>query len=639
MNAPASKLSLALDRAVAAYRGGQLAEAETICHKIVATKRNFFDGLYVLAVVQAATGKYEAAVSNYNRALAVQPRHAEALSNRGNALKALQRFEEALASYDRALALRPDYASGHSNRGAALCGMDRLLEALASFDRALALQPDHVEALFNRGHALHGLERYDEALASYDRVLALQPNLAAARVNRGNTLNELKRHDEALASFDRALALQPDLVEAHANRGMALHALGRFDDALASLDRALALSPDYAVALYNRGATLHALARYEEALASYDRAIAVKPDYAAAHSNRGASLYEMRRFDEALASYDRALIADPDFPDAHWNEASLRLLTGDFARGWAEYEWRWTYERLAPAKRNFTQPLWRGAEDVAGRTVLLYSEQGFGDTIQFSRYAALVAARGARVVLEVESQVQRLMQTLAGPAEVLAKGGPLPDFDLHCPLLSLPLAFGTALATIPAATPYLSAPAALAAAWHERLPDDGRRKIGLCWSGNPVHLRDRNRSMSVDALLPLLEADATFVVVQKDIRPADAAVLVSRPDVRRFDEALGDFADTAAFIAQLDLVITVDTSIAHLAGALGKPVWVLLPRIPDWRWLLDRDTSPWYPTARLFRQDDSAAWPGVVARLRRALSDFVAAGSPADVAAPRVAAS
>lgn len=622
MNAPASKLSLALDRAVSAYRGGQLAEAEEICRKIVATKRNFFDGLYVLAVVQAAAGKYEEAVTHYNRALAVQPKHAEALSNRGNALKALQRLDEALASYDRALSVRPDYATGHSNRGAVLSEMKRLPEALAAYDRALALQPDHVEALYNRGHVLHGLKRYDEALAAYDSVLILRPGLAAAHVNRGNSLNELKRYDEALASYDRALTMQPNLVEAHANRGMALHALDRFDDALASFDRALALWPDYAVALYNRGSTLHALKRYEDAVASYDRAIAAKPDYAAAHSNRGASLYEMMRFDEALASYDRALIADPDFPDAHWNEASLRLLTGDFKRGFAEYEWRWTYERLAPAKRDYPQPQWRG-EDIAGKTVLLYSEQGFGDTIQFSRYAALVTSRGARVVLEVESQMQRLMRMLPGPAEVLAKGSPLPDFDLHCPLMSLPFAFGTELASVPAQTPYLSAPPDLTAAWQARLPQDGRRRIGLCWSGNAAHLRDRDRSIALDALLPLLDADASFVVVQKDIRPADTTVLSSRGDILQAGDALTDFADTAALIAQLDLVITVDTSLAHLAGALGKPVWILLPRIPDWRWLLNRDDSPWYPTARLFRQDDSAAWPGVIARVRDALTEFL----------------
>ncbi|HEY6832590.1 MAG TPA: tetratricopeptide repeat protein [Pseudolabrys sp.] len=577
----------------------------------------------MLAVVQSCLGKNELALANYDRALVLQPRHAEALSNRGNALKALGRFDLALKSYDRAILFQPDYATAHSNRGAVLSVLKRPEDALASYDRALALRPDHVEAHYNRGHVLNELKRHAEALASYDRVLALRPDFVEAYSNRGNALNALKRHDEALASYDRALALRPDLAEAHCNRGNASHALGRFDEALVSFERALALRPDYAEAHYNRGATLHELKRYDEALASYDRAIAAKPDYAAAYSNRGASLYELRRFDEALASYDRALIADPDYPEAHWNAASLRLLTGDFARGWAEYEWRWTYERMAPARRDFKQPLWCGTDDIAGKMVLLTSEQGFGDTIQFSRFATGVAARGARVVLEVEKPLQRLMRSLAGPAEVLTKGSPLPEFDLHCPLLSLPLAFGTELATIPAQTPYLSAPASAAATWEARLPRGGRRTIGLSWSGNAMHVRDKNRSIDLAGLLPLLDVDATFVSVQKDMRPADAALLTERGDIRHFGASLDDFAETAALVAQLDLIISVDTSAAHLAGALGKPVWVLLPRIPDWRWLLDRDDSPWYPTARLFRQDDTATWDGVIVRVREALFAFV----------------
>ncbi|MCK9915128.1 tetratricopeptide repeat protein [Microbacteriaceae bacterium K1510] len=620
MNAAASKLSLALDRALQAYRDGRLAEAEEVCLKIVATKRNFFDGLYVLAVVQAAAGRSEEAVANYNRALAVQPKHAEALSNRGNALKVLGRLDEALASYDKALALQPNYATGHSNRGAVLSDLKRLPEALAAFERALALQPDHIEALYNHGHVLHGLGRFEEAIASYDRVIALRPAFVAAYINRASSLNELNRYDEALASCDRALAAQPNFVEAHANRGMALHALARYDEAMAAFDRALALAPDYATAWYNRGATLHALTRYEDAVASYDRAVAIKPDYAAAYSNRGASLYEMMRFTEALASYDRAVEANPSFPDAHWNEASLRLLMGDLTRGFAEYEWRWTYDRLAPAKRDYPQPLWRG-EDVSGRTLLLYSEQGFGDTLQFCRYAPLAAARGARVVLEVETQVQRLMQSLPG-VEVVPKGSPPPAFDFHCPLMSLPLAFATELATVPADVPYLSAPSEQAATWAARLPQDGRRKIGLCWSGNGAHLRDKDRSIAFEALAPLLDADAHFIVVQKDVRHADGAALAARSDVLQVGELLGDFADTAALLAQLDLVITVDTSIAHLAGALGRPVWVLLPRIPDWRWLLNRADSPWYPTARLFRQEDGAGWGPVIARMRAALDQL-----------------
>lgn len=292
-------------------------------------------------------------------------------------------------------------------------------------------------------------------------------------------------------------------------------------------------------------------------------------------------------------------------------------------RGWTEYEWRWKKPSLARLKRNFPQPLWLGGDNISGKTILLHSEQGFGDTIQFCRNVPLVAARGARVVLEVETPLQRLMATLAGAAHVVTKGGPLPDFDLKCPLLSLPLAFGTKLETIPSSGPYLRAPIQNLAEWETRLGEKRRPRIGLAWSGSAAHERDAERSISLAALLPLLNIDAAFVSLQKDVRPAEAAVLDQCGDMLHFGDTISDFADTAALISTLDLVISVDTSIAHLAGALGSPVWVLLSYIPDWRWLLDRDSSPWYPTARLFRQNDTRMWDSVIMRVREAALKFV----------------
>jgi hypothetical protein len=278
---------------------------------------------------------------------------------------------------------------------------------------------------------------------------------------------------------------------------------------------------------------------------------------------------------------------------------------------------------MAPAKREFPQPLWLGVEDIAGKTILLHSEQGFGDAIQFCRYVPLVAARGARVILEVRPPLAALMATLAGPSAVIAKGDPLPDFDLHCPLLSLPLAMGTRLETIPAQVPYLRARPELSAAWAERLGARMRPRIGLCWSGNATNERDSQRTMRLADFLPLLDLDATFVSLYQDIRPDDAPVLAGRPDILQFGEALKPFTETAALIGALDLVISVDTSMAHLAGALGKPFWVPLSYVPEWRWLLKREDSPWYPTARLFRQDEGRAWDGVVARMRTALGDLI----------------
>ena len=622
MASPALKLPQTLDEALAAYRAGQFAKAEKICQQIIETRQDFFDAVYVLAVVQAMLAKHDLALANYDAALALQPQHAEALSNRGNTLKALKRYDEALDSYDRALSLQPNYVAALINRGAALYDLKRYNEALRSYDRALALRPDAVDALYNRGGVLHELKRYDEAVASYDRALTLRPDLAEAHANRANALNELKRFDEALAGFDRALVLRANLVDAIFNSGNALNSLKRYDEALAAYDRTLALQPGHAGAHYNRGTTLHEIRRYEEALTSYDRALALQPDFPQALSNRGATLYELRRHGEALASYDRAIALQPDFPEAHWNAASLRLLTGDFARGWVEYEWRWKYEAMALAKRNFTQPLWRG-EALNGQTILLHAEQGLGDAIQFSRYAPLVAARGGRVILEVHRQLHDLMTSVSGVTQVMSRDDALPNFDWHCPLLSLPLAFGTQLETIPSSTPYLSAPPQKAADLGIRLGVKNRCRVGIIWSGNPAHKRDQNRSVPLSAFLPILDTDATFISLQKDVRPADAAVLGQRSDIVQFSDNLVDFSATAALMAQLDLIISVDTSTAHLAGALGHPVWILLPYLPDWRWLLDRDTSPWYPTARLFRQDETRAWEGVLVRVRQALSDFI----------------
>jgi tetratricopeptide (TPR) repeat protein len=348
----------------------------------------------------------------------------------------------------------------------------------------------------------------------------------------------------------------------------------------------------------------------------------LRPDDAGTLVNRGVTLHDLKRFDEALASYDRAIALRPDDADAHFFRSLSSLVTGDLERGWIEYEWRRKTSAARITSREFSQPLWLGEDDIAGKTVLLHSEQGFGDTIQFCRYARLVAARGAQVVLEVEAPLQELLTGLAGTARVIAKGSPLPDFDFQCPLPSLPLAFKTKLETIPWSPSYLRAPERALLNWDIRLGTKRRPRIGLAWAGNPKHLRDRERSIGLCHLVPLLDLDATFVSLQKEVRAADAEVLEKNANIVHFGEALQDFSDTAALISHLDLVISVDTSIAHLAGALGKPVWVLLTHVPDWRWLLDRDDSPWYPAVRLFRQSDTSEWDSVIASVRDALLKF-----------------
>ncbi len=618
-----ANLTLMLNRAVSAYNTGKLFDAEQICQQIITKKHNFFEALYLLATIQSRLNKKDAALENYDRALAIRPNVADALNNRGVILHALKKFDAAVASYDRALAVKTDYVEAFYNRGITLQALNRLDEALAGYDRVLAIQPNHAEALSNRGNVLRALKRLDEALASYDRFLAVRPNDAGVHYSRGNTLTELGRLDEALASYDRSLAIQPNHAEAFYNRGVTLQKMKRLDEALTSYDRALAMRSDYAEALCNRGVILHELKRFDEALKSYDRALVACPDLAEAFSNRGNTFQALKQFDEASASYARAIEVRPDFAEAHWHEALLRLLTGDFDRGWKKYEWRWETERLRNTKRHFTQPLWLGQIDISGKTILLHAEQGLGDTIQFCRYVPLVAARGARVILEVQKPLAELMSSLAGVAQIVSKGDPLPDFDFHCPLLSLPLAFTTRLETIPSPTPYLRAASQALKNWNERLGPRSRPRIGLVWSGSPTHTNDHHRSVGLSSLLSLLDIDATVISLQKDIRPDDAMALKARSDLLHFGNELKDFSDTAALVSHLDLVISVDTSVAHLAGALAKSVWVLLPFVPDWRWLLDQDDNPWYPSARLFRQDATRTWDNVIAGVGAALRDFV----------------
>ena len=619
-----SEVTSLLAEAFALHQAGRLAEAEKTYNQILATQPDHFDSLHLLGIVMHQRGDHAQALRHIDRALKISPNNIPALNNRGIALRELKRFEEALASYDRALELWPGYAEALLGRGSALKELQRFEEALASYDRALMLRPGLAETHADRGNVLHALERFEEALASYDRALALRPDLAEAHANRGSALHALRRFEEALASHDRALSLRPDYAEARYNRANALHALKRFDEALADYERALALRPDYVEALANRGITLHQLQRFDEALECCELALAVRPDYAEAIVNRGVTLHELKRFDEALASYDRALALRPHYAQAHYNEAVCRMLTGDFDRGWQKLEWGWETEQLKNLKRKFSQPLWLGSDEIAGRTILLHGVHGFGDTMQFCRYVPLVVERGARVILEVQPPLRELMGTLPGAAQIVTRGEPLPDFDLHCPLLSLPLAFGTRSATIPSQTPYLRASPQEVTDWNARLGPRQRPRVGLAWSGRPEHNNDHNRSMRLSTLLsPLAGFDVAYVSLQPEVRADDASVLQGRGDILHFGEELKTYADTAALIANLDLVISVDTSVAHLAGTLAKPVWILLPFIPDWRWLLDREDSPWYPTARLFRQDETRGWDSVMARVHAALDAYL----------------
>lgn len=396
---------------------------------------------------------------------------------------------------------------------------------------------------------------------------------------------------------------------------IALHR-GRHQAAAEFATRALALDPRHVEVLCNRGAALRGLGRHEEALADYDAALAIAPTHGAAHNNRGVALAALNLHEDARAAYDRALAIDPRDERARFNRALALLVRGNLPAGFADFESRWTGSDTQAGPRPMHAPQWTGRESLSGKTMLLHAEQGLGDSIQFARYVPLVAERGAAVIVEAHAGLGPLLHGLRGVTRVVARGEALPQHDLHCPLMSLALAFGTTLDTIPNAVPYLDAPQEHLERWRARLGARGRPRVGLAWSGSTTLRNDRNRSIALEQLAPLRELPFDFHSLQKEVRPGDAAALASGPPIASFGDELADFRDTAALVQLMDLVISVDTAVAHLAGALAIPVWVLLPWSPDWRWLLERSDSPWYPTARLWRQARAGDWHGVIQRVR-----------------------
>lgn len=509
---------------------------------------------------------------------------------------------------------------------AALQGQ-RFEEAERLFRRIVRAEPDHAEALHCLGIALHRLGRHEQALGFLDRALRIDARNSQAENNRATVLNALKRPADALESLHRALALKPDDAQLHYNLGNTLMVLQRNDEALAGFDRAIALDRDFRQAWQNRGIVLTRLGRPEEALATYDRLLALLPAtgtiMAEAQANKAWALDRLNRRAEALAACDDALAVDPDHALAHWNAAPILLAMGDYERGWKEWEWRWHDPNFPGRKRNFQKPLWLGQESLAGRRILLHAEQGYGDSIQFCRYAPLVKALGAHVILEAPAPLLPLLRTLDGVDALVALGDALPDYDMQTPLMSLGLAFGTRVDSVPASVPYLHADRAKLDEWRARLGPPRGLRVGLAWSGNPVMPNDVVRSAPLKEIESLFLPGVEYIAVQRDIRPQDLAA-AEKFDIRTFGAETKDFSDAAALVSLMDVVISVCSGPAHLAGALGKPLWLMLYSATDWRWLMHREDSPWYPTARLFRQKTAMDWRELAERVRVELAQLVA---------------
>jgi tetratricopeptide (TPR) repeat protein len=601
------------------HKRGILDQAEGLYAGVLRLAPDHVEALHFLGVLKNQQGAVEEALALTAAALELNSGWVDLLVNHALILNGAGRHDAALGSAERAIAIDPAKPDAVFQRGNALMGLDRPVEALAAFEGTLALNPRDVDAMVNRGNALFKLKRVAEAVEAFAGAAAAAPGHAGILNNYGQALDEAGRWTEALACFDSALASDPAYVPSMINRAKTLLSLDRSAEALAGIDRTLELAPDKVTALNVRGRALAALGRTEEALAVFEAVIALAPDWPHGYNNRGSAQAALNRFAAARASFAIATEIDPTLASAHTNEAIVHLVEGDFARGWRKYEWRWQ------KPRQFAAPLWLGGEPLAGKTLLIYPEQGLGDTLQCIRYAALAAARGARVVAEVQLPLKPVMAGINGVGEVVAEGEPLPPHDLRCPMLSLPLAFGTTLVTIPNRVPYISAAPERIAKWRALMPETGKTRVGLVWAGSRGHHNNRNRSLSLERLLPLLAVPGIdWTSLQTEIGGRDRAVLDARADITNLGDALSDFGDTAAVMASLDLVVSVDTAAVHLAGAMAKPVWVLLPFSPDWRWLIDRRDSSWYPTARLFRQPAPGDWASVISEVVRELPGAVA---------------
>jgi tetratricopeptide (TPR) repeat protein len=617
-----------LAQAAEHYRAGRPQRAGALCADILAAHPDHVPTLHLASVIALAEGRMKDGGELLDRVFHLDPNYQPALSTLGDALAVKGEHEAAVAVFTQAIALRSLDAGLHSRLGVALSELSRFAEAEAAYRRALALDPDLIQTVFNLATSLARQGRLMEAEQTYRAVIERDPHHNGAWINLGNLLADQGRPREAVAAYCSALRDEPSACDSSAvaaltNLAGCLCELGELDEAMDACQRALSLDGRYAPAYINLGMILDARGEFDDAVTAHQRAVAADPAYAKGHANLAVALRNIGALDQALAASHRAVALSPDDPLIRFNHAHTLLLNGDLASGFGEFRWAKRCKDWSDGYPAFVEAEWQG-EPLARRTLLLYADAGLGDTLQFVRYLPMVAEKGGSIVLQVQPSLVPLLQANT-KVSVVARGEPLPRFDLHLPLIGLPRVFATTLGNIPATMPYLHPDAAKLTQWRRALGQETSVKVGVVWAGNPRHRGDRLRSLAAESLLHrLLMPGVRLYSLQKDLRPADAsAVAAVGGDIVDLAPQLIDFSDTAAAIAALDLVISVDTSVAHLAGALGLPVWVLLPHPLDWRWLRDREDTPWYPSMRLFRQRAPRAWDDVIARVSAELARIV----------------
>ena len=612
-------------------QAGDLPRAEAAFRELLSFEPTNAEVWQALGSVCREQGKPDDALNAFQRAVTLDPEFAQAHNSLGIAFLERAKFPEAAACLERAIALDAGGAAAHNNLGNVYLAQGRKNDALARYQEAVRLHPSFAEAHGNLGNVLRELGRLDEALASCRRAVEIKPTFAIGHNHLGAVYSSFRRWEDAVGSFRQAIALQPKYPEAHVNLGDALRELGRLVEAEAALREAVRLRPEMAQAHLSLGLVLLDRDRLPAAEESCRQALRLNDQSNSAHQALGLICMQRNDSEEAIACYQRSLSLSPSDAAVHRNLAISQLRLGRYEQGWAEFEWR--LQCPEAANRRFSQPLWDGTP-LAGKTILLHAEQGLGDTLQFVRFAGLVRQRGGRVLLACQRALLPLLRHAAGIDELMALGDVAPAFDVHTPLLSLPHILGTTLETVPAQVPYLEADAKLVEHWRSELAPIAGFKVGIAWQGSPYYRFDRLRSVPLDELAPLAAVPGVSLIsLQKGFGSEQVAALEGRFNIvdlgPRLDESSGPFLDTAAVVKNLDLVITSDTALPHLAGALGAPVWLATPFAPDWRWLLERDDSPWYPTMRLFRQQRPGDWRHVFQSMAAALAELVGAAPPA----------
>jgi tetratricopeptide (TPR) repeat protein len=574
------------------------------------------------AISYYQTGDFQQAKESCEKVLRVQPDNANMLHLLGLVLYQLGHYDLSIQYIQQALAFEPYDAGLYYDLGNVLEDKGQLSDAIISYQKALQINPDYPEAYNNLGFAFRKRGRIDEAISCYQKAIEISPMYYDAYYNLAMSLQENEQIDEAISCYQKAIEISPDYPEVYNNLGFAFQEKGQLDRAIDLYRRALEIHPSYPEAQTNLGNALMGKGLINEAIACYKEALRLNPDYVEAYTNLGNAYQQKGSISEAITCYQKALRINPDFASAHWNLSLVYLLSGNFEQGWNEYPWFWHLKDVVP--RKFSRPPWDGSI-MKDNKILLYAEEGYGDTIHFFRYIPLVAERCAKVIIECQEELISLVRNIDGVNQVIAQGEQIPEHDVHCSLLMLPAIFKTTFESIPAKVPYIPIDPGLTKQWQDMMQDDNEKiKIGLVWAGGHKEGTLNYRSCSLEMFLPFIKLDGiTFYSLQKGEAAEQTENLPEGIKLVNYMEEIRDFSDTAALIENLDLVISVDTSVAHLAGALGKPVWLLLHFVPSWRWLLGREDSPWYPTMRLFRQPAPGDWGPVIERVLRELEMLV----------------